>query len=112
MDFTFDVERWAKSENGPFYTYFEFEDLCENLTEQEAEEYSEYTISLDVEATGHYVPAKTWGLPEDCYPEDSDAEITSVKDSLGNDWSDKLTDSENKSLMSEVWDIVMSGPSY
>ena len=42
------------------------------------------------------------GLPENCFPDESDAEIISVLDSNENDWSDKLSASEEDSIISMI----------
>jgi hypothetical protein len=36
-------------------------------------------VEVEVTLVGHYVPAQVYGPPEDCYPEDSDMEVTDVK---------------------------------
>ena len=42
-----------------------------------------YVDSFEIEVTAcHYIPAKLWALPEDCYPEDSECEFQVIPNSI------------------------------
>lgn len=39
----------------------------------------EYDVWYEISGTCTYQPGKTWGPPEDCYPDESESEVESVK---------------------------------
>lgn len=51
-------------------------------------------INLYVEGWSSYTPGYTSGLPEDCYPDESDSEIKKIVDDDGNDWFPLLSAKE------------------
>lgn len=66
-------------------------------------------ITLTVSGWYYSYPAKTYGDPQDCYPADSDHEITSLVDANGKDWIDEVTPSEMDSIVSKLIEEVSSG---
>lgn len=65
---------------------------------------------LSLEITGHvspYVPAKTWGPPENCYPaEGGEVEIESILLD-GKVWDGELTDAERESAEEQLSEYAM-----
>jgi len=39
----------------------------------------EYDVWYEISGTCTYQPGKTWGPPEDCYPDESESEVDTVK---------------------------------
>lgn len=94
-------------------TSFEFE--VERLKHVMSEEYLpvdsdvddnpmyEYVcLSLEVEGDSSFTPGKTYGLPEDCYPDEGETEITKVIGPDGKDWENKLTSSERDRIIEMI----------
>jgi len=86
------IDRYKDPDTGKYYT----EGEAEEIDLDEKFEFKE--ILLFVEGGAYYIPGCLFRAPEDCYPEESDVEITSVKDEDGNDWESRLTESEIKML--------------
>jgi hypothetical protein len=61
-------------------------------------------VTVDVEGRSYFAAGKTYGPPEDCYPDEGETEILSVL--LGKeDWEDKLTSSEREYII----DMIVEG---
>ena len=68
-------------------------------------------FTLYVEGNGRYTPACLHRLPEDCYPEELDSEITSIQDIDGNDWMEKVSDSELNEIGAKLDQIIYDSSS-
>ena len=68
-------------------------------------------IDLEIEGTGYYVPGRYSGPPEYCYPEDSDAEILSVrlKDGRPLPKAVVLSDVEASDIRSHLYGLIKQG---
>lgn len=58
---------------------------------------------LDVTYSANYTPGRTYGPPEDCYPDDSELEITSITYS-GEDITDLLSEKALEQIEAKVWE--------
>jgi len=108
--FDYEVERYRHKETGALYPI----DQVEKGLDQTALEWLEFTyeyvcIPLQVEGSSYYAPGRTWGPPENCYPDEGDTELISLTDDDGNDWEDKITESERDSIMDMIQENVMAG---
>ena len=102
--FTFEVDRY-QTLNGKLLT----EEEAENLSGDKVE-YKK--VELEVTGRSYYNPAKLDGLPEDCYPEESECEIEEVVDSKGNDWYHKLTLRERNDIEQQIDDYARDKDDY
>jgi hypothetical protein len=94
IDFQFDIERWSHPSVNELLTSKQMKD--NNLHENDCEI---HVIPLYVTGWVSFTEGFTSGLPENCYPDESDSDIDSITDDDGNDWINKLSSTE----MSEVW---------
>lgn len=77
------------------------------------EEGSGYTeVTLDISGWYYSYPAKIHGDPLDCYPADSDYEITSIIGPNNEDWYDKVTKSELERIIDSLIEKVSSNDDY
>ena len=60
-------------------------------------------LDLDVTYSASYTPAKLSGPPEDCYPEDSECEVTSIAYG-GEDITDLLSEKVLEQIEAKVWE--------
>lgn len=93
--FEFIVERYKTLQG----IYIEEKDLPMNF---DTNHYEYVTIPLQIKGRSYFRSGNFSGLPENCFPDESDAEIISVLDSNENDWSDKLSASEEDSIISMI----------
>ena len=59
-------------------------------------------IMVDVEYDAYYLPAKVSGPPENCYPEESEMNINSVKDGDGHEVA--LSERQMEQIIDEAWE--------
>ena len=71
--------------------------------------YEYQVITLDIEGRSYFQEGRTSGLPENCYPDEGETEITSVIGPSNEDWESKLSQSETDSIMEMIQDHVMDG---
>jgi hypothetical protein len=96
VSFEFEVERYLDILTNEWVTH-------DKVNSDERFEYN--TLTLKVEGSSRFTSGKTFGRPEDCYPEDGDTEIDSV--TLGEeDWNDKLTEDERDSIIEMIVEQV------
>lgn len=104
--FKFEIIRYHNQTTNEWLNEQQYDELFEGVTEAEQQNiescFTEKYITLNVKGTGYYIPARTWGSPDDCYPADSDYDLESAKDENGYDWLDDLTDTERSEAMSEL----------
>ena len=98
VEFDYEIERYEHKETGEILTE---DEKCEAAGDDDSM-YESITISLTVEGSAHYTPGYTSGLPENCYPDDSDCEIEKVTGPDKKDWYDKLTQREIDRIMEEL----------
>ena len=101
--FEFEVERYKSVATGELISADNYPDDAEESN------YEYQIIKLAVEGSSYFAPGKTYGLPENCYPDEGDTEITSVIGPDGKDWSDKLSDSENDSILEMIQEQAQEG---
>lgn len=64
-------------------------------------------ILLTITGKSYYTPAKTYGEPEDCYPEEGETEIISIM--RGKEvWNGELTSDETERVEEEIREEVSS----
>ena len=98
VSFEFEIERYQDKESGELYTDAEVEEIGGDIDSK----YECVTIELSVEGEAHYTPGYTSGLPENCFPDDSDSDIESVIGPDKKDWYAKLTTSEVKCITDKL----------
>ena len=101
--FEFEVERYKSVSTGELVTADNYPD------DAEESDYEYQLIKLNVEGSSYFTPGRTHGLPENCYPDEGDTEITSVIGPDGKDWSANLSDSENDSILEMIQEQAHEG---
>lgn len=105
VSFSIEVERYVDKSTGeillPKNVNFSNEDFDF--------EYDIETIELEVTGNSYYTPGRYSGLPEDCYPDESETEIESVYDVNGKDWRDNLTSDEENMIIELIAEKVSNG---
>ncbi len=67
--------------------------------EQDIPDACEYVlIKLKVSGSSYFAEGRTYGPPENCYPDEGDTEITSVIGPDGKDWESILTADEKDTI--------------
>lgn len=99
--FEFGIERYLDKKTGKYIAYV--------LGEVDEERYEYTTLTLNVEGRSYFAPGKTYGPPENCYPDEGEVEITKAIGPDGKDWTDQLTHSEHDSLLEMIDDNVRDG---
>jgi len=98
VEFTFEVERYQTKDGRllPIVELYQpgYEDLDYKM------------ITLQIEGRSYFQGGKFSGLPENCYPDDGDTEITSVIGPDKKDWEDQLTKKEKESIIEMIEDKV------
>lgn len=69
-------------------------------------ERDESTILLQVEGNSYFAAGKYFRLPENCYPDEGNTEITFVTGPDQLDWEDKLTASERERIITMIGEQV------
>lgn len=59
-------------------------------------------IPLTVVGEAYFKSGKTYGIPEDCYPDEGEVDIISAFDQSGKDWKTELTDAESESIIEMI----------
>lgn len=95
----------------------EFEYELERVRESAAHEWRPMTdddpdtveyecFMVTVEGRSYYTPGRSFGPPENCYPDEGDTEILSVTGPDGKDWEDKLTSAERERILETITEKV------
>jgi hypothetical protein len=98
-DFVHEIERYKHPVSGEFISKEEVQKLGLSGIDPEV-------IELHVEGSAYYREGNTWALPEDCYPDESDAEIVSATDGKDTDWLPLLTSEESKAIHDKIEEEV------
>lgn len=97
--FSSDIERYYEKSSGTFVTLDD-----PRVPEDDNDfEYEYRAITLTIVGTATYSPAKLYGLPEDCHPDESECDFESITDEEGNDWSNSLTPKEYEELVQQLF---------
>ena len=110
--FVFEVERYLNKSTGQMMFMDQAEAEAKNHPFGDAwfeMNYEYQVIPLDIEGSAYYQEGRSYGPPENCYPDEGDVEITSVTNASNEDWSDKLSTSERDSIEEMIQDHVMDG---
>lgn len=95
--FDYEIERMKDAE-GNLYTDSEAQpDGCEYVV-----------IKLKVTGSSYYEEGRTYGPPENCYPDEGCTEIQSVIGPDGKDWESVLTEAEKDRIQEELVEQVIN----
>jgi len=101
--FDFEIERYRNKFTNELITFNK---------EVEGDEFGivfEYTIiTLQIEGRSYFQSGRTYGPPEDCYPDEGDTEVEAVIGPDGTDWHNKLTSDEQGQILMMVQDNCMN----
>jgi hypothetical protein len=111
--FEYEVERYRHKQSGELVSSKEVEDKAHDnpmLGDDWIElNYDYEVVTLQIEGRAYFTPGKYSGLPEDCYPDEGDVEITSCIGPDGSDWENKLTKYENDQIINQIDEQVQEG---
>lgn len=111
--FEFEIERYKSKQTGEYRSLKDVESELNNnpmLGDDWIELTFDYeAITLKVEGRAYFTPGKYSGLPENCYPDEGDIEMTSCTGPDGKDWEDQLVDSEYDDIISMIDEQVQDG---
>jgi hypothetical protein len=94
--FEFEVERYKNNQTGELI-------FVNSIPDDAKESDFEYQcITLVVEGNSYFTPGRTYGDPNDCYPDEGETEITSLQGPDGKDWSNDISDSEKDSILDMI----------
>lgn len=93
--FEFQIER-LKDKDGKFVDEGK---LPANFNESD---YEYKTISIQINGRAFFQAGNLSGLPEDCYPDESEVEIISALGPNKEDWQDRLSSSEYQDILSII----------
>lgn len=99
--FKFEIERYKNKESGALLTP-EFV-VTNNLF---GEDLDYQLILLSIEGAAYHDNGRVSGPIDSCYPPDSDVNINSATDADGQDWIDKITESEKDSILELIVEYV------
>ena len=100
--FDFEIERFKDRDSDNLVTPDGAKPVLDDL------EYDYQLITLKVKGNSYFTPGRTYGPPEDSYPDEGDTEIESVVGPDGKDWQDKLTKEEEDQIMQMIAERVAS----
>lgn len=101
--FSYEIERYRDKESGLLYDCSQARDDFE---------YDYVTFTLQVEGRAYYQQGRSYGPPENCYPDEGDVEMTSCIGPNNEDWSDKLTKSEQEAILETIQENVINDMDY
>lgn len=67
-----------------------------------SDDYEYTTITLEVEGESFYSRGRSYGEPEDCYPDEGETSINEITGPGGLNWEELLTNSERSNIISEI----------
>jgi hypothetical protein len=111
-EFDFDIERYKNKTTGELHSIDSIDQDMKNtgLGDDWLELCYEYqVITLTVEGRSYFQEGRTYGAPENCYPDEGETEITAVIGPDGKDWQNRLSASEVDSITDMIADHVMDG---
>ena len=104
--FNFWVERFVDNATGGYFH-------CDGpIAETDEARYKYTTVTLKIKGNAHYRSGKFYGLPEDCYPDDSDCEVEHVLGPDDMDWSDLISAQEQELIRDKIRTECASDDSY
>jgi hypothetical protein len=101
--FDFEIERYKNRETGKYIAY-----LLDGI-DPEGFEYEYQVLTLKVEGRSYFAPGRSYGPPENCYPDEGETEILECIGPDGKDWTDQLTHSERESIEEQIATEVSEG---
>ena len=100
--FEFEIERYKDRESGKLLP-------ANQVPNDDDFEYEYQLIMLKIEGRSYFESGRSWGLPENCYPDEGETEITLVKGPDGKDWEDELTREEKDIITEMIQERVAEG---
>ena len=100
VNFEYVIERFLNLKNGTL--------ALEDQIGLDDENFQYHPIQLNVVGRASFMSGRISGPPEDCFPDESDLEIESIRAVKGGwDWSKAITDGERKSIMDLIQEQCM-----
>lgn len=96
VEFDFEIERLKDCSSGTYHL------VDELVVDENDSNFSFELINLTVRGSAYFTPGKYYGPPENCYPDEGDADLESALDSNKKDWQDLLTKEEREILIDEI----------
>ena len=98
VTFNFTIDRFLNLET---------KELVNQVSSEENEDDFQYLpINLNVEGRYSFRPGRYSGPPEYCYPDESEAEILSLTDPDGQDWTNQISEEEQSIIIDSIAEQV------
>lgn len=95
--FQYEIERMKHKETETYYPMDNDPSTTDN-----SHEYEYTTITLEVEGESFYSRGRSYGAPEDCYPDEGETSIIEITGPGKLNWEELLTNSERSNILSEI----------
>jgi len=105
--FDFEIERYKDKSSGELIAAVPGRNETAAILADDGFEYEYVILPLKVEGRSYFQPGRFYGPPENCYPDESETEITSVIGPDGKDWYNLLTSEEKEMITFMIQEYVM-----
>lgn len=114
ISFIHQIERMSHIETGDMMTMDQYLKMIDSVKDSRALEfqYQYLEIPLKVQGWGYFERGSFDGDPWDCYSDECDYEIHSIKDAQGKNWENLITDSEESNIIQGIIDAVKNSDDY
>jgi hypothetical protein len=97
VNFNFTIDRFINLET---------KEMVNQVSSDDESNFQYLPIDLSVEGSYYFRPGKYSGPPEHCYPDESEAEILSLTDSDGQDWTNQISTKEESIILDSIAEQV------
>jgi len=100
ISFEIEIERIKSRESGLLFS-------IDSIPSYDDFEYDYVIITLQVEGRYYFAAGRSYGFFDNCYPDESETEITLVNGPDDKDWEDQLTEAEKDYIINSIKERVI-----
>ncbi len=101
-NFDYDIERMKHKETGEIV-------MLDSVADED-DTYEYVCLTLKVSGRSYFTDGRSWGPPENCFPDEGETEITSILLD-DKDVEDMLSGKERETVLDKIGEIASEGPS-